>query len=710
MTAIKYPGNPSLPQEVKQRVLATFDQSLRLYEEAQLDDVVSGCDLLLEMDDQFEPARRLRAKAKNPSSDVDISDMAQYRDSGLADAPAAAVPDSGAADSSTRLAEAVEAMNSGDFETTIEICNEILVSEPGNEEAATLGQKAYERQEAAPFVRQFMADAGQALDRGDRAAAETAVGKAKSLDPHHPEIAAMEERLSGSPPESAGAQSSGDSASFDFGAPSASPFGGAFGGDSGSPAFESFSTDSPDPSPADPPSSAETESPVANLGFTLENEPEAVEPAVGEASTFDFSGAAVEVSGDDQTKIAAYLSEGDAAFEAGNWTQAIDIWSRIFLIDVTNDEASSRIEKAREKKKEEEARTDEILNAGIAAFDRGDYVTARQSFEEVLAEEPDSFKAQEYLDKLDAHAATSGAAAIPPPPPVSGDMYEGPDLSDGDSLEPSPGRRSAGSGARPVAPAKPEKGSKALLIGVVIVAVIAVGGWLVWSMMSGGEVRESEVSSTISQGKLNRAEMLAAQGSFDDAIELLSSIQSGDPFRDQAMEMIAEYRTQAASMIDGRPATEVREELLVQARDAFAAEDFIGAKRAFEQASQIAPLDASDSATYQQVSAEVSGLEQALLLFNQGNYQETLRAVSAFLAREPDNPNAQRLAASANYNLGVNALKDENTAGAIEYFTEAVRLDPADVEAQRALELARRYDGASKDLLYRIFVKYLTAR
>ncbi|MBW3566176.1 MAG: tetratricopeptide repeat protein [Acidobacteria bacterium] len=709
MTAIKYPGNPSLPQEVKQRVLATFDQSLRLYEEAQLDDVVSGCDLLLEMDDQFEPARRLRAKAKDPTSAVDISDLAQYRDARLAESRAAAVPDFGAADSSPRLLEAVEAMNRGDLDTTIEICNEILASEPGNEEAAALGQKAYERQEAAPFVRQFMADAGQALDRGDRAAAETALGKAKSLDPLHPEIAAMEDRLSGSPPESAGAPPTGESASFDFGSPSASPFGGAFGGDSGSSAFETFSNDSPDPSPAEPGSPDEkTESPVADLGFTLENEPEAVEPEVGEARTFDFSGAGVDVSGDDQTKIAAYLSEGDAAFEAGNWTQAIDIWSRIFLIDVTNDEASSRIEKARERKKEEEARTDEILNAGIAAFDRGDYVTARQSFEEVLAEEPDSFKAQEYLDKLDAHAATSGAAAIPPPPAASGDMYEGPDLSDEDSLEPSAGPRRPG--VPPVAPAKPEKSSKGLLIVAALVAVVAVGGWFAWSMISGGEATESEVSSTITQGKLNRAEMLAGQGSFDDAIELLSSIQPGDPFRDQAIEKIAEYRAQAASMIDGRPAAEVREELLVEAREAFAAEDFIGAKRAFEEAAQIAPLDASDSATYQQVSAEVSGLEQALLLFNQGNYRETLRAVSAFLAREPDNPNAQRLAASANYNLGVNALKDENTSGAIEYFTEAVRLDPDDIEAQRALELARRYDGASKDLLYRIFVKYLTAR
>ena len=247
-------------------------------------------------------------------------------------------------------------------------------------------------------------------------------------------------------------------------------------------------------------------------------------------------------------------------------------------------------------------------------------------------------------------------------------------------------------------------------LNVVIALAVIAGGWFLWSTMSGGDKTPAVDPSVESQGKLTRADLLAEQGKFDEAVQLLSTIGPGDPMRDEALQKIAAYRTQAASMIDGRPAAEVREEYLTEARDAFAAQDFITAKNAFERAAQIDPLDSQDAAAYQQVSSAVSGLEQALLLFNQGNYQETLRAIESFRQRDPNNPNAQRLAASTNYNLGVNALKDDDTSKAIEWLTEAVRLDPRDVEAQRALELATTYDGQAKDLLYRIFVKYLSTR
>ena len=53
-----------------------------------------------------------------------------------------------------------------------------------------------------------------------------------------------------------------------------------------------------------------------------------------------------------QAAIEQYLADGDKAFESGDYQAAIDLWSRIFLIDVTNDEASQRIEKAKARRRE----------------------------------------------------------------------------------------------------------------------------------------------------------------------------------------------------------------------------------------------------------------------------------------------------------------------------------------------------------------------
>src|SRR5205814_5082845 len=63
-----------------------------------------------------------------------------------------------------------------------------------------------------------------------------------------------------------------------------------------------------------------------------------------------------ETTPDDQKKIQQYVADGDKAFDAGDFHAAIDLWSRIFLIDVTNDLASERIEKAKKKKREAEDR------------------------------------------------------------------------------------------------------------------------------------------------------------------------------------------------------------------------------------------------------------------------------------------------------------------------------------------------------------------
>jgi len=67
-----YPGNPSLPREVRDKILSTFRHTLNLYKENKTDDCLIGCDFILKMDPRFAPARQLMEKANNSASEVDV--------------------------------------------------------------------------------------------------------------------------------------------------------------------------------------------------------------------------------------------------------------------------------------------------------------------------------------------------------------------------------------------------------------------------------------------------------------------------------------------------------------------------------------------------------------------------------------------------------------------------------------------------------------
>src|SRR5207248_9976667 len=127
-------------------------------------------------------------------------------------------------------------------------------------------------------------------------------------------------------------------------APQPSPQPSSTGGGGG------FSFDSP-AAPSSGGFSFDTPAAPASGGFSFDTPQAAKAPAAGQ---FDFSTAAVETSTDDQKKISQYLTDGDRAFESGDYQNAIDLWSRIFLIDVTNEQASERIERAKGKRRETE--------------------------------------------------------------------------------------------------------------------------------------------------------------------------------------------------------------------------------------------------------------------------------------------------------------------------------------------------------------------
>src|ERR1043165_4748803 len=391
-----YLANAALSTAVKDRVLSPFQQALALYKQGRHDEVIQGCGLILRMDPLFDPAKKLLEKTRNPSSPIDVD---------------ALVPAS--APSRDPMAEARAAMAARDFQRVVTITTEVLTDDLLNDDARVLNEQAREKMEAAPFVEQFVRKFDQQLTAGNAARARAEMEKARSPAAAPPAIGRMEAAL----PAVAAPQPSFsfDSPSFvvDTPAPSstrgtaqASDFGFTFEEEKPpEPApsgggFEGFSFDTPS-TPASDPFASFTPSPSPS-------------PSASEGPrTFDFSNAAVDTGDDDQKKIAQYLADGDRAFDGGDYQKAIDLWSRIFLIDVTNDEASQRIEKAKGKRREVEQRIESSLCSGGAAFDKRDFETARAKFNEVLRIDPGNWSATEYLGRIPDTAAASPAAAAP---------------------------------------------------------------------------------------------------------------------------------------------------------------------------------------------------------------------------------------------------------------------------------------------------------
>jgi len=672
-----------------------------LYNQGRFDEVSAGCDLIMKMDSMFDPARRLAEKLRDPASTVDVESLL----SGLGEV------DTGGG---SVIDEAKAAFAERDFQRVMEICQSILASDPTNPEAQRLGSEAQEKIESEPFVAQFVEQARRELASGNLDGAKSAIDKACSLDETHPTVLELLEAYAAA--ESGGAA---ETPTFDAGAAFADPF--AAPTDTPAPEADFSSAFVVEQPVESAPSSDAT--PASDFGFTFEEEqaaaPAAVpEPVVAAAPSdggfggqeFDFGGASVDVSDDDASKIQQYLTEGDEAYSGGDYQKAIDIWSKIFLIDVTNDDASKRIEQARQKRLEVDQQVEELIVAGTLAFEKQNYSEARERFEEVLRLDPSHFNANEYLQKITDLESGSGMDAFAEPEsaepePSVADLYDDFEAPM-ETMAPDPMEMAA---AAPVPAAKKVVIPKAMIFGIIGLFVI-LGAGAAWYLT---RERVPEYDPAVTQAEFSRAKMLADQGAYQDAIGVLSLIDPSDPQHNRALELIDEYKKQSAqksNLIDGRPPAEVFQERIENARRLFGEKNYLGAKEAYESASAIQQLSPDDQTTYQAAVSQAAKLDAATVLFTEGRYADAITTLETLLAEDPENLSIRLLMSNAYFNLGRLGLERENLKAAAENFEKVLAYNPDDEIAKRSRDLALRYDGQPKDLLYKIYVKHLPLR
>jgi hypothetical protein len=81
--------------------------------------------------------------------------------------------------------------------------------------------------------------------------------------------------------------------------------------------------------------------------------------------------------GDKDARIEQLLLSGLDHYFAGQYEQAINIWTRVVFLERGHDRARAYIERARSALAERHRESEELLHRGVAAFDRGETDEAR---------------------------------------------------------------------------------------------------------------------------------------------------------------------------------------------------------------------------------------------------------------------------------------------------------------------------------------------
>src|SRR6476620_12046066 len=77
-------------------------------------------------------------------------------------------------------------------------------------------------------------------------------------------------------------------------------------------------------------------------------------------------------------KIEQLLLAGLDDYFAGQYDQAVDVWTRALFLDRSHARARAYIERARSALAEQQRESEELLHTGIAAFESGQIESARQ--------------------------------------------------------------------------------------------------------------------------------------------------------------------------------------------------------------------------------------------------------------------------------------------------------------------------------------------
>jgi tetratricopeptide (TPR) repeat protein len=462
----------------------------------------------------------------------------------------------------------------------------------------------------------------------------------------------------------------------------------------------------------------------------------AAPPAAGPSATAAPSRAASAVPSD--PRITQFLKQGDEALARGKAQEAIDLWSRVFLIDLSNEEASRRIDSAREAQAVSARKIDLLLSEGVAQYESGDLAGARNKFLDVLAVSENDATARGYLNQIEAALAPARGSSEPlsasagdsdfmkneieaPAPPsfVEDSGVKGGSQLDADGFAPDRG------GARRPSPAAGPRARvdlRVLLAGAVVVLAAVAGGTYLF-LKKKPPAQPANAAATPAKGggpggsaapiedTFQKAEALFNAGKIDEAIGVLAKLPESDPRHNEALVRIEKMKSSAAPTPGpAPPSAAALDEMRVAGFIAMASSRYIDALKNLDPVVKARPQDAEAASAAQRAHGQVEALRNASKSYNEFDYDSAIKLLWGLRRGDPKNQDVEEYLVNAYYNLAVQSFQAGNIPKATTAVKEATDLRPGDAEAQRLLRFARKYPKGATDLLSRILIKHLALR
>jgi tetratricopeptide (TPR) repeat protein len=437
-------------------------------------------------------------------------------------------------------------------------------------------------------------------------------------------------------------------------------------------------------------------------------------------------------------RITQFLKQGDEALARGNAQEAIDLWSRVFLIDLSNEEASRRIDAARESQAESARKIDLLLTEGVTQYENGDLAGARNKFLDVLAASEHDATARGYLNQIEAALASAGSVApvsastgdsdfmkheieAPAPPSFAEDSGVGRAFT-GDSS--SPGSESAERGAQKAArPGGKGRIDVRILLAAAAVLLLTAAGGAYWFLRgrpaarlatAGGPPLKGSAPSghpASTEDPFQKAQVLFDAGKIDEAIAVLAKLPDSDPRHNEAFVRIEKMKSSAAPTPGpAAPSSAQLDEMRVAGLTAMSSSRYIDALKNLDPVVKARPQDVEAAAAAQRAHEQVEALRNASKSYNENDYESAIKLLWQLRRDDAKNQDVEEYLVNAYYNSAVQSLQAGNIAKATVAVKEATDLRPGDAEAQRLLRFARKYPRGASDLLSRILIKHLTLR
>jgi tetratricopeptide (TPR) repeat protein len=259
---------------------------------------------------------------------------------------------------------------------------------------------------------------------------------------------------------------------------------------------------------------------------------------------------------DRDAKIEQLLLAGLDHYFSERYEQAIDVWTRTLFFDRSHARARAYIDRARSALAERQRRSEELLQKGVAALDRGDGDEARRLLQAAVESGAHAHDVHPLLDRLSRQAATSPVAADDPLRTAarqSVSLQEGIDAPDSARVAQAP------------------RNVSAWLIALVLAAVVAAA--YAMAMRNGVDLRtawgapDTPVAAATAPAAretalpvprrgemaLGRARALAASGRLYEALAALEMVRSTDPERPEADRQRADIQRQLVGLAGRQP-------------------------------------------------------------------------------------------------------------------------------------------------------------